>query len=455
MQVVHARCCGLDVHKKTVVACVLLTAEDGAVQRMVRTFSTMTADLLALSDWLCSLSVTHVAMESTGVYWWPVFNVLEDEERTLIVVNPQHKKHIPGHKTDVKDSEWMADLLRHGLLRASFIPPAPIRALRELVRYRKNLVQQRTQEVNRLHKVLESANIKLATVATDVMGMSGRDMLAAIIDGEEDASALADLARRTLRKKLPALRAALTGRVQAHHRVLLALILGHIDYLNTMIVQLQAEIDQVQVAPSEDEIMPADGPPSEQEDDAPFLSTAEVPAPAAGTQATRLHANVAQEVALLQTIPGVGAVAATTIIAEIGVDMRRFVSAKHLASWAGVCPGNHQSAGRRGSSKPTGGNPWLKAVLGEVACSIARRRGSYLHAQFPRIARRRGRHKALVAVAHSVLRIIYYMLRDKRPYEDLGPDYFDKLDATRMERYHVRRLEQLGFTVSLLPSAVS
>ncbi len=316
MQVVFARCCGLDVHKKTVVACVLLTSSDGHVQRTVRTFSTMTGDLLALSDWLHSLQVTHVALESTGVYWWPVFNVLEDDERTVIVVNPQHMKHIPGHKTDVQDSEWLADLLRHGLLQASFIPPAPIRALRELVRYRKTLVQQRTQEVNRLHKVLESANIKLAVVATDVMGMRGRDMLAAMIDGEADAEALADLARRSLRKKLPALRQALDGRVQSHHRVLLAQILGHIDYLNSVILQLQGEIDHVQTAaPEREEPSEIAEPPADE-----VVTETGSAQPAS---ATRLHANIVPEVTLLQTIPGVGAVAATTILSEIGVDITR------------------------------------------------------------------------------------------------------------------------------------
>lgn len=451
MQVVHAHACGLDVHKKTVVACVLLTAHDGTVQRLIRSFSTMTTELLALSDWLDSLAVTHIAMESTGVYWWPVFNVLEDDERTIVVVNPQHMKHIPGHKTDVKDSEWLADLLRHGLLRASFIPPAPIRALRDLVRYRKTLVQQRTQEVNRLHKVLEAANIKLAVVATDVMGMSGRDMLAAIIAGEEDAEALADLARRSLRKKLPALREALTGRVQAHHRLLLAQILGHIDYLNDMITQLSSEIAQMQQGDEHASIPAEEHRSMDTGRDASTSTDERAPA----LRSLRVQADVAQEVALLQTIPGIGAVAATSIVAEIGVDMRRFASAKHLASWAGVCPGNNQSAGRRGSSKPTGGNPWLKGVLGEVACSISRTPGSYLHAQFQRIARRRGRHKALVAVAHSVLRIIYYMLRNRQPYKDLGPNYFDRLDATRVERYHVRRLEQLGFTVALAPATVT
>jgi transposase len=412
VQVVYTRCCGLDVHKKTVVACVLITAEDGGVQRIVRTFGTMTADLLALSDWLQQLRITHVAMESTGVYWWPVFNVLEDEERTLLVVNPQHMKAYPGHKTDVKDSEWIADLLRHGLLRPSFIPPAPVRELRDLMRYRKTLVQERTQEINRLHKVLESANIKLAAVATDVMGKSGRAMLSALSAGEEDADVLAELALRSLRKKLPQLRRALEGRVKPHHRLLITQILGHIDYLSAAIAQMQDEVARLQ---------------------APFQ----------------------EAVDLLQTLPGVAEVTAATIIAEIGVDMSRFGSAKHLASWAGVCPGNHQSGGTRRNAKPTDGNPWLQAVLGEVACSLARSRGTYLHEQYHRIARRRGKQKAIVAVAHSVLVIIYHMLRDKRPYQELGADYFDKLDAARIERHHVRRLEQLGYTVTLTPKVAA
>src|SRR5215207_5955646 len=231
MEIVHARCCGLDVHKKSVVACVLISQRDGLLERQIRTFSTMTTDLLALSDWLNSLNVTHVALESTGVYWRPVFNILEDEERTLLLVNPQHMRAVPGKKTDVRDSEWLADLLRHGLLRASFIPPAPIRAIRELTRYRKTLVQARVDEANRLQKMLEGANLKLAAVASDVLGVSGRAMLAALIDGERDPDVLADLARGVLRAKLPQLRQALLGRVQPHHVVLIGQILAHIDFL--------------------------------------------------------------------------------------------------------------------------------------------------------------------------------------------------------------------------------
>jgi transposase len=398
----------LDIHKRSVVACVLLTEPDGTVRRLVRTFGTMTADLLALSDWLASLDVTHVAMESTGVFWRPVFNLLEDEARTIVLVKAQHLATVPGRKTDVKDSEWLADLLRHGLVRASFIPPAPIRALRELTRYRKTLVQERSQEVKRLQKVLEGANIKLAAVATDIMGKSGRDMLAALVGGEQDPEVLAELARGKLRAKLPALRQALQGRVQPYHLSLITRQLAHSDFLEESLAQLQEDID-AHLAPYE------------------------------------------QAMALLQTIPGIAATAAGALSAEIGMDMSRFGSAKHLASWAGVCPGNKQSGGKRLRGALTHGSPWLRAALGEVAQAIGRSKGTYLSAQFQRIARRRGKHKAVLAVAHSVLVIIYYVLRDKQPFHDLGADYFDKLDTTRLQRHHVRRLEQLGYTVTITP----
>ena len=408
MQVVYARCCGLDIHKKTVVACVVITHPDGTVQRRVRTFATMTADLLALSDWLTSWGVTHVAMESTGVYWQPVFNILEDETRTLLLVNAQHIKTVPGRKTDVRDSEWLAELLRHGLLRASFIPPAPIRALRELTRYRKTLVQERTAEANRLQKVLEAATLKRAAVASDVLGASGRDMLAALLDGERDPEVLAELARGKLRAQLPALRRALAGRVKPHHLVLIERILAHIDFLEQSIAQLQEQIDR-SLAPFEDDVVLLDG------------------------------------------ITGVGRTAAAAMVAEIGVDMSRFPSSDHLASWAGVCPGNKQSGGKHLSAKTTKGNPWLRAVLAEGAQAIARSPGTYLHAQYQRLARRRGKPKALMAVAHSVLVIAYHILKDKRPYTDLGADYFDQLDTARIQRHHVQRLEHLGFTVTLTP----
>jgi transposase len=408
MQVIYPRCCGLDVHQRTVVACVLITEPDGQVQRRVRTFATMTAELLALGDWLRALQVTHVAIESTGVYWRPVFNVLEADDREIVLVNAQHLRRVPGRKTDVADAEWLADLLRHGLVRPSFIPPKPIRDLREVTRYRATLIQQRTQEINHLHKVLETGNIKLAVVATDVLGTSGRDMLAALVAGQDDPAVLAELARGRLRAKLAALRQALDGRLQPHQRVLIGRILAHVDFINESVLEVQAEID-------------------------------------------RQLASYQEAIELLDTIPGVGPTAAATIVAEIGVDMGRFPTAKHLASWAGVCPGNKQSGGKRLSGKATKGNRWLRAMLGEVAWVISRTKDNYLAAQYHRLARRRGKPKAAMAVAHSVLVIAYHLLRTKQPYRDLGADYVDSRQREQIERHHVNRLKQLGYEVTLTP----
>jgi transposase len=408
MQSVHERCCGLDVHKQSVVACVLLTRADGTVEREVRTFGTMTEDLLALSDWLTELEVGQIALASTGVDWKPVFNLLEGAERTIVLINPQHLRTVPGRKTDVKDSEGLADLPRHGLVRASFIPPAPIRELRELTRYRKTLVRERGQETQRLQKLLEAANIKLSAVASNVLGASGRAMLHALRDGEEDPRILAEFARGRLRAKLPALRQALLGRVRPCHRILLGELLAHTAYLDEAIARLDTEIERHL---------------------APYV----------------------EEVQVLTTIPGVSRTAAATLLAEIGADMTRFPSARHLASWAGVCPGNRQSAGKRLSGKPTKGNAWLRAVLGEVAWAAARTRDTDLRAQFERLAKRRGRKKAVVAVGHTILVIAYYLLRTRRPYTDLGLDYFDSLDAERIARHHVHRLSQLGYAVTLTP----
>jgi transposase len=408
MQVVFARCAGLDVHKQTVVVTVLLTASNGAVSKQTRTFSTMTAELLRLEAWLTELEVDHLAMESTGVYWYPIYNLLE-EGRTMLLVNPQHIKAVPGRKTDVRDSEWLADLLRHGLLSPSFIPPKPIRELREVTRYRKQLVYERTQYANRLQKVLESANIKLAVVASDILGVSGRAMLEALIRGEQEAAQMAEHACGRMRLRIPDLRQALEGRVSPHHRFLLRQILRHIDGVDHELLEIEQQI-------------------------AVYLQP------------------YAEASRLLQTIPGVGAPAAAALISEIGVDMSRFPSAKHLASWAGVCPGNNQSGGKRLPSGTTGGNRWIRAILGEVVWVISRTKGTYLAAQFQRLMRRRGKYKAVMAVAHTLLVIIYHMLRDHLPYADLGPDYFDRLDKARVERHHVRRLEQLGYTVSLSPA---
>jgi len=408
MQVVHARCCGLDVHKKSVVACVLLTEPDGSVRRQVRTFGTMTADLLALDDWLTGHGVTQVTMESTGVYWRPVFNLLEHEERTITLVNAQHLKAVPGHKTDVKDSEWLADLLRHGLVKASFIPPAPIRELRELTRARKTLVQQRADAINRVHKLLEGANIKLASVASNILGKSGRAMLDAMVAGETDLDLLAALAYGQLRKKRVELRRALDGWLAAHQRLLLAQLLAQIDFLSEQIAHLAAAIT--------DRLTP-----------------------------------MQEAVALLQTIPGVSVTAAAAIIAEIGVDMARFPSAKHLASWAGLCPGNKQSGGKRLKEQTTSGNVWLKGVLSECAWAAARTKETYLAAQFKRLTRRRGVYKAIVAVAHSLLVIIYHVLQRGEAYRELGGDYFAQIDSRRAEGYHIKRLTALGYQVTLTP----
>ncbi len=405
MRVLYARCAGLDVHKAIIVACVLLSASSAKTSKQVRTFATTTAGLQELAAWLASQGVSHVAMESTGIYWRPVFNLLEGRFE-VILVNAQHMKAVPGHKTDIKDSEWIADLLRHGLLSASFIPPKAIRDLRDLVRARKTLVRQRAQAITRVQKVLETANIKLSSVATDVLGKSGRDMLEAMLSGVSDAESLAELARGRLRKKLPALREALEGRVEATHRVLLRQLLEQIDFLQGQIDALSADIDHL-LRPYE-----------------PLL-------------------------ARLMQITGIGRLAASAILAEIGTDMSRFPSAKHLASWAGVAPGNKQSGGKRLKAHTNKGNTHLRAVLAEVVWVISHTHDTYLSAQYHRLARRIGKKKAIVAVSHSVLVIIYHLLRDEQDYHDLGPHFFATLDSTRQRDSAVRRLQALGYQVTL------
>jgi transposase len=406
MEIVYKRCCGLDVHKETVVACVMVR-EAEKVEKEIRTFRTMTSDLLVLHDWLLGYRVTHVAMESTGIYWKPVFNLLEDSFKVLLV-NAAHIKAVPGRKTDVRDCEWIADLLSHGLLKGGFIPPEPIRDLRDLTRYRKSLTDERVREMNRLQKLLESANIKLSSVATDVMGLSGKAMLEALISGSTDPVVLADLARGKLRKKLPLLREALQGRFRLHHRFLLGQILSHLDFLDEAIEELSKEV--------ENRIVP-----------------------------------FSKEVELLDTIPGVDRKVAEALVAEIGIDMSRFPTHRHLASWAGVCPGNNESAGKRKSGKRRKGDRWLFRVLIEASWSITRSKGTYLYALYHRLVPRRGKKKATVAVAHAILVIAYHVLKNQVPYDELGPDYFDKLNVTQIKRHHIRRLEGLGFKVVIEP----
>lgn len=400
MQVLCERCCGLDVHKKMVTAC-MITPEG----KETRTFSTMTKDLLNLADWLAQHQVTHVAMESTGVFWKPVYNLLE-EDFTAMVVNAHHIKAVPGRKTDVKDAEWIADLLRHGLVRGSFIPDRSQRELRELVRYRRSLIQQRSQVVNRIQKVLEGANIKLSAVATDVVGASGRAMLEAMAGGIEDAKELAAMAKGSLRAKRPALEEALHGLMGDHQRMMLQSQLRHFDFLNKEIARLDEDVAE-RMRPFEEDT---------------------------------------QRIA---EIPGLGRRSVEQILAEIGLDMTRFPSAEHLASWARICPGNNESAGKRNNGRTGHANPWLRSTLVEAAWAASRTRDTYLSAQYHRIAARRGKKRAAVAVAHTILVIIYHMVRNQRCYRDLGGNYFDERHRLNIIRRAVLRIERLGYIVSL------
>ena len=410
MDVLYTHCAGLDVHKKTVVACRLGRDAQGQKVSQTLTFSTMTCDLLRLCDWLAEGGCTHVAMESTGEYWKPVYNLLEAHFE-LLLVNAKHVKTVPGRKTDVNDAQWLADLLQHGLLRASFVPPPPQRALRALTRTRRNFVQERATVCNRVQKVLEDANIKLASVATDVLGASGRAMLKALIAGQSESSALADLAKGRLRLKREPLEQALTGRVQEHHRLILRELLGQIESLEASIARLNAAIE------------------AECAKQAPFEAA----------------------VALLVTIPGIARATAEMIVSEIGVDMSRFPSANHLAAWGGVAPGNHESAGKRLSGRIRHGNQSLRAGLVQAAHAAVRTRGTYLAAQYHRLAARRGKQRAIVAVAHSLLVMVYHMLSRQEPYRELGADYFDRSRPESTVKRLTGRLQKLGFQVILQP----
>jgi transposase len=408
MDAIYPCVAGLDVHKKTVVACVRRLDGRGQVSKQVKTFGTMTRDLLELSDWLSRQAVTHVAMESTGVYWKPVFHLLEGRFTEILLVNAQHIKNVPGRKTDVKDCEWIAQLLQCGLLRGSFVPPAEIRQLRDLTRQRTQLVGDRARVANRIQKVLEDANIKLASVATDILGVSGRAMLNAMIAGESDPETLADLAKRRLRAKLPQLRQALLGKVTGHHRFLLRTLLEQVDSLERLIATYSERIE---------------------EEMAPF----------------------AQARDRLQTIPGVDQRTAESLIAELGINMDQFPSEGHLASWAGLCSGMNESAGKKRSSKTRKGSRWLRQTMVQSAWAASHTKKTYLAAQYRRLAPRRGRKRALIALAHTMLGIAYHVLKHGTVYTDLGPDYFERRDEGRLTRHLVDRLERLGHKVVLEP----
>ena len=408
MEVLHARCAGLDVHKDTVVACARLAAGD-EVQQEVRSFATTTQGLLSLADWLMALGVTHAAMEATGVYWKPVWHVLESACE-LVLANSAHVRNVPGRKTDVNDAVWIADLLAHGLVRASFVPPTPILELRDLTRTRKQLVREISQHTLRIQKVLEDANIKITGLISDLLGLSGRAILQALANGESDAERLVALTDRRLKAKRPALVQALRGHVTEHHRFLIRLHLGQIDALQRAVAEIEARLGEVLI---------------------PFR------------WATRL----------LITMPGVSDIVAQVIVAEIGTEMARFPTAGHLVSWAGLCPRMDQSAGKHRSTRVRHGAPWLKTVLVQAAWAGSRKRESYLRAQFLRLKSRRGAKKAIIAVAASMLTAAYYMLRDGVEYHDLGADHFDRRDRTKVVNRLIRRLEELGLRVQVEAAA--
>jgi transposase len=410
MDIVNERCCGLDVHKKTITACVILSSPTSPARKQIRVFDTMTCDLLTLADCLNEVGVTHAAMEATGVYWKPVWNVLEGRIAEILLVNAQHVKAVPGRKTDQKDAEWLAELLRHGLLRSSFIPPAPIRELRDLTRLRVSVVEDINRVTCRIQKVLEDANIKLASVASDTVGTSGRAMLDAIVAGQTNPEELAQMSRGKLRRRIPELRTALHGKVTDHHRFLLRQLLEWLRFLEVQLKDMDAEI------------------------------------------ADRLTQD-AEQISRLCTIPGVDRITASGLVAEIGLDMTRFPSAHHLASWAGLCPGNRESAGKRLSGATRKGSPALRRCLSQAAWAVAKTKNNYLSALFHRITARRGKKRAVIAVAHAILIAAYYILKRRESYRELGGDHFDRLNVAKTQRALVRRLERLGNTVILAPAS--
>lgn len=401
MEVLHERCCGLDVHKKSITACII-TPEG----KETKTFFTMTRNLIELTDWIKGKRCTHVGMESTGDYWKPIYNLLELEDMIVLVVNAQHMKAVPGRKTDVKDAEWIARLVRHGLVQGSYIPDREQRELREVVRYRRSIIEERTREVNRIQKVLEGGNIKLSSVASNVLGVSGRKMLEAMIEGETDTIKLADFAQKKLKAKKEQLKLALEGRLGPHQLTMLEKQLGHVDYLTQLVAELDDEVKSRMVS-------------------------------------------VEEEVQLVDTIPGVGLRTAEQILAEIGTDMSRFPTAGHLCSWAGMTPGHDESAGKKKSAKTRKGNKKLRSALVEAARAAGRQKNTYLSAQYHRISARRGKNRAAVAVGHTILSIVYMLLVRRQEYKELGADYFDQRKKEHLIKSSVKKLEQLGLKVTV------
>src|SRR5277367_1212938 len=405
MEVLYPRCAGLDVHKDSVVACMRI-ASGGEVVTEVQTFNTTTASLVNLSEWLASNGCSHVAMEATGVYWKPVWHILSDGEFTLVLANAAHVKNVPGRKTDVNDATWLADLLAHGLIRASFVPESETQDMRALLRTRKQLIREKASHIQRLQKTLEDANIKLDSVIADIVGKSGRAIIDALIAGESDPAKLAALADTRIRSSQNKLREALSGRIRRHHRFMLNLHLQQINALDAAITEIDREVDA---------------------NLAPFRTGVE----------------------LLTSIPGISTLSAQVILSEIGTDMSRFPTAGHLISWAGLCPRNDESAGKRRSTRLRKGAPWLKTTLVQAAWCATRAKKSYLSAQFFRIKSRRGPRKAIMAVAASMLTAVYFMLRDGVEYRDLGHDYFDRADKAKTAQRLMRRLNDLGYEVTL------
>ena len=422
MDVIIKRCAGLDVHKKSLAACVRIMDNEGRVKQEVKSFGAMTGDLFELSDWLGEHGVTDVAMESTGVLWKPVFNILESRFKILLC-NAKKIKHVPGRKTDVKDSEWIAQLLQHGLLTGSFIPPRPQRELRDLTRHRAQLTAEKTRQINRIHKVLEDANIKLSSVASSVVGASGRAMLRALIAGEKNPRKMAQLAQRSLRNKIPELERALLGKVNEHHCFLLKQHLDHVEYVERQIEEFDRRIETLMHSEELNLTPGGDAGP------VPFLEAQ----------------------SLMVEMTGLNEISIPEILAEIGADMSVFPAHRNLTSWAKLCPGTEESAGKRKNTRTGQGNRWLRRTLCQCAWAASHSKNSYFAAQYKRLARKRGKKRAIIAVAHSMLITIYHILKHRRAYQDLGADYFDKLNKAQIIKYHTKRLESFSLKVTLEP----